>query len=211
MWARRPGPPGTTLRAGVARRADYGGAQGLAYINGSLPVGAHFRSSVQRSGRCSLRRSGENTPPKKQPTRIMCDERKLFVGGLSFETDEPALESVFSKYGEIVDTRVIKDKASLASRGFGFITFENPEDATEALQAMNGKVVDGRQIRVDHAEKKSSDGGGRGGYRRGGGGGGYGGGGYSGGGGGSYGSSSYGSSGGGGGYGGSYDRYQSSR
>eukprot|EP00061_Rhincodon_typus_P002053 g16489.t1 len=105
----------------------------------------------------------------------MTEDRKLFVGGLSFDTDEQALEAVFSKYGEVVDARVIKDKSTMTSRGFGFVTFENPDDANDALQALNGHSIDGRQIRVDHAEKKSGDGGyggGRGagsGYRRGGG------------------------------------------
>ncbi|XP_007896441.2 cold-inducible RNA-binding protein B-like [Callorhinchus milii] len=116
----------------------------------------------------------------------MSDEGKLFVGGLSFSTDEQSLEEVFSEYGQISEVRVIKDRDTQHSRGFGFITFENPDDAKDALLAMNGKSIDGRQIRVDQAEKKSSAGVGRG---RGGGGYGYGG--YQ----------QYGSGGGGGGYG----------
>uniref|UniRef100_A0A4W3KD79 RRM domain-containing protein n=1 Tax=Callorhinchus milii TaxID=7868 RepID=A0A4W3KD79_CALMI len=126
----------------------------------------------------------------------MSDEGKLFVGGLSFSTDEQSLEEVFSEYGQISEVRVIKDRDTQQSRGFGFITFENPGDAKDALLAMNGKSIDGRQIRVDQAEKKSGGGGGgggggnmRGGYRRPGGGyggGGGGGGGYGGGGGGGY-------------------------
>uniref|UniRef100_UPI00398F3FF5 cold-inducible RNA-binding protein B-like n=1 Tax=Pristiophorus japonicus TaxID=55135 RepID=UPI00398F3FF5 len=104
----------------------------------------------------------------------MSDEGKLFVGGLNFDTDEQTLEEQFSKYGQISEVRVIKDRDTHTSRGFGFITFDNPDDAGDALQAMNGKSIDGRQIRVGHAEKKS--GGGRGyGGSRGGSGGGYGG------------------------------------
>ncbi|GCC16718.1 cold-inducible RNA-binding protein B-like [Chiloscyllium punctatum] len=166
----------------------------------------------------------------------MTEDGKLFIGGLSFDTDEQALEAVFSKYGEVIDARVIKDKTTMASRGFGFVTFENPDDARDALKALNGHSLDGRQIRVDHAEKKSGDGGyggGRGaggGYRRGGGYGGYGGGGgyggYGGGGGGGYSSYGGGSYAGGSGYrqynsrggggggsrgGSSYDRYGSNR
>lgn len=97
------------------------------------------------------------------------DDGKLFVGGLNFETDEQALEEQFSKYGQITEVRVIKDRETMTSRGFAFITFDNPEDAKDALQAMNGKSIDGRQIRVGHAEKKT---GGSRGYNRGGGGGG---------------------------------------
>uniref|UniRef100_UPI00398EBF8B cold-inducible RNA-binding protein B-like n=1 Tax=Pristiophorus japonicus TaxID=55135 RepID=UPI00398EBF8B len=100
----------------------------------------------------------------------MSEEGKLFIGGLNFDTDEQALEEVFSKYGQISEVRVIKDRDTQTSRGFGFITFENPDDANDALQAMNGKSIDGRQIRVDHAEKKSGGGGSYGGSRGGGGG-----------------------------------------
>ncbi|XP_032902416.1 cold-inducible RNA-binding protein B-like [Amblyraja radiata] len=85
----------------------------------------------------------------------MSDEGKIFVGGLNFETDEQSLEQLFSKYGEVRDVLVIKDKETHKSKGFGFITFENPDDAKDAL-TMNGKEVDGRQIRVDQAGKGSS-------------------------------------------------------
>ncbi|XP_069743291.1 uncharacterized protein [Narcine bancroftii] len=101
----------------------------------------------------------------------MSEDGKLFVGGLNIDTNEQALEEQFSKYGQVTEVRVIKDRETSESRGFGFITFDNPEDAKDALQAMNGKCIDGRQIRVGHAEKKGS---GRGGYGGGRGGGGYG-------------------------------------
>ncbi|XP_073453099.1 cold-inducible RNA-binding protein B-like isoform X3 [Aquarana catesbeiana] len=91
------------------------------------------------------------------------DEGKLFVGGLSFDTNEKSLETVFCKYGQISNVVVVKDRETQRSRGFGFVTFENPDDAKDAMQAMNGMSVDGRQIRVDQAGKSPSDR--RGGYR----------------------------------------------
>ncbi|XP_053320967.1 cold-inducible RNA-binding protein B-like isoform X3 [Spea bombifrons] len=94
---------------------------------------------------------------------MSCDEGKLFIGGLSFETNEQNLEDVFSKYGIISEVVVVKDRETKRSRGFGFVTYENPEDAKDAMMAMNGKSVDGRQIRVDQAGKSSGDR--RGGYR----------------------------------------------
>ncbi|XP_038669787.1 cold-inducible RNA-binding protein B-like [Scyliorhinus canicula] len=84
----------------------------------------------------------------------MTEEGKLFVGGLNFDTNEQALEDVFSKYGQIAEVRVIKDKDTMASPGFGFITFENPEDANDAMEAMNGKSRRAADW-VDHGEKKS--------------------------------------------------------
>ncbi|XP_041086844.1 cold-inducible RNA-binding protein B-like isoform X1 [Polyodon spathula] len=104
----------------------------------------------------------------------MSDEGKLFVGGLSFDTNEQSLEDVFSKYGHVSEVVVIKDRETGRSRGFGFVTYENTEDAKDAMMAMNGKSVDGRQIRVDQAGKSSGN---RGGGYRGGSGGGRGGGG----------------------------------
>ncbi|XP_030073857.1 cold-inducible RNA-binding protein B isoform X2 [Microcaecilia unicolor] len=85
------------------------------------------------------------------------DEGKLFVGGLSFTTDEGSLEQVFCKYGQISEVVVVKDRETQRSRGFGFVTYENPEDAKDAMMAMNGKTVDGRQIRVDQAGKSSDN------------------------------------------------------
>ncbi|XP_068449059.1 cold-inducible RNA-binding protein A-like [Clinocottus analis] len=112
----------------------------------------------------------------------MSDEGKLFVGGLSFETNEDTLAAAFSKYGAIEKVDVIRDRESGNSRGFGFVKFENVEDAKDAQEAMHGKSLDGRSIRVDEAGKggrarggfggrDSRGGGGYGG--RGGGGGGY--------------------------------------
>lgn len=100
------------------------------------------------------------------------DEGKLFVGGLSFDTNEQGLEGAFCKYGDLCDTVVVKDRETGRSRGFGFVTFRNADDAKDALQGMNGENLDGRQIRVDLAGKSSGGGrGGGGGYRGGSGGG----------------------------------------
>uniref|UniRef100_A0A8C3S5Z0 RNA-binding protein 3 n=1 Tax=Chelydra serpentina TaxID=8475 RepID=A0A8C3S5Z0_CHESE len=109
------------------------------------------------------------------------DEGKLFIGGLSFDTNEQNLEQLFSPYGDIAEVVVVKDRETQRSRGFGFITYRRPEDAKDAMRAMNGESVDGRQIRVDQAGKSSrgsSGGRGRGGFSRGGGDRGYGGGRY---------------------------------
>ncbi|KAE9620383.1 hypothetical protein Lal_00019572 [Lupinus albus] len=137
-------------------------------------------------------------------------EYRCFVGGLAWTTDSEALEKAFSAYGEIVDSKVINDRETGRSRGFGFVTFANEQSMRDAIEALNGQDLDGRNITVNEAQSRGSGGGGGGGYNRGGGGGGYGGGGggYSrGGGGGGYGGGrreggGYNRSGGGGGYGG---------
>ncbi|KAL0450470.1 UNVERIFIED_CONTAM: Glycine-rich RNA-binding protein 3, mitochondrial [Sesamum latifolium] len=123
-----------------------------------------------------------------QPIRSMSSSSKLFVGGLSYSTDEMSLREAFSQYGEVVEARVILDRETGRSRGFGFITFTSTEAASSAIQAFDGQDLHGRRIRVNYATEKPRGGGFGGGFGAGGGfnyggqGGNYGGGGYQGGG-----------------------------
>ncbi|KAL6502544.1 hypothetical protein OROHE_024549 [Orobanche hederae] len=138
------------------------------------------------------------------------EEYRCFVGGLAWATDDKGLEDAFSQYGEVIDSKIINDRETGRSRGFGFVTFKDEKSMKDAIEAMNGQDLDGRSITVNEAQSRGSGGGGGGGGRGyGGGGGGYGGGGggrsYGGGSGGGYGGSGGGSrsyGGGGGGYGG---------
>uniref|UniRef100_A0A804P952 RRM domain-containing protein n=1 Tax=Zea mays TaxID=4577 RepID=A0A804P952_MAIZE len=128
-------------------------------------------------------------------------EYRCFVGGLAWATSNESLENAFASYGEILDSKVITDRETGRSRGFGFVTFSSENSMLDAIENMNGKELDGRNITVNQAQSRGGGGGG-GGYGGGrGGGGGYGGGrrdgGY--GGGGGYGGRR---EGGGGGYGG---------
>ncbi|KAF3435706.1 hypothetical protein FNV43_RR22798 [Rhamnella rubrinervis] len=141
-------------------------------------------------------------------------EYRCFVGGLAWATDSHSLEQAFSPYGEILESKIINDRETGRSRGFGFVTFSNEKAMRDAIEAMNGQNLDGRNITVNEAQSRGSGGGGggNGGFSRGNGGGGYGGGGgrreggggYSRGGG--YGGGGGGYGGGGGGYGGGRDR-----
>ncbi len=102
-------------------------------------------------------------------------ENKLFVGGLAWATTDDSLRAGFEQYGEVTEARVILDRETGRSRGFGFVTFADAESA-QAAKELDGQELDGRRIRVDEAKAKGGGGGGGGG-RRGGGGGGWGGGG----------------------------------
>ena len=127
--------------------------------------------------------------------------KKLFVGNLSFQTTDGELQEVFEQYGEVEDAKIILDRETGRSRGFGFVTFLAEEDAEKAL-AMDGQEVNGRSLRVNFATDRGEGGGGGGGGRRGGRG--YGGG-YSGRDGGGYGGGRDGGGRDGGGYGGGRD------
>lgn len=88
---------------------------------------------------------------------------KIFVGGLSWGTDDDGLREAFSAFGDVTDAVVIKDRDTGRSRGFGFVTFTSNEEATSARDAMNGADLDGRTLNVDLARERSSGGGGGGG------------------------------------------------
>lgn len=90
--------------------------------------------------------------------------KKLFVGGLSWGTTDEVLRDGFSRFGQISDAKVISDRDTGRSRGFGFVTFEDDADADAAIEALDGQDFDGRTIKVNVAESKErSGGGGRGG------------------------------------------------
>jgi cold-inducible RNA-binding protein len=90
--------------------------------------------------------------------------KKLFVGGLSFNTTDDGLREGFARFGEITEAKVISDRDTGRSRGFGFVTFAEEEAAQKAIADLNGSELDGRTIKVNEAEDRPRhDRGGRGG------------------------------------------------
>ena len=118
---------------------------------------------------------------------------RLFVGNLAYSVDDNTLEGAFAQFGSVQSARVLTDRDTGRSRGFGFVEMATDEEAAAAIDGLNDQDLDGRRIVVNEArpreDRGGGGGGGGGGYRGGGGGGGYrgggGGGGYGGGGGGS--------------------------
>ena len=80
--------------------------------------------------------------------------RKLYVGGLSWDTTDASLRKAFALYGEITEAKVISDRDTGRSRGFGFVTFVRDEDAKTAIGKMHGTSLDGRTITVNEAQAK---------------------------------------------------------
>ncbi|XP_044491073.1 glycine-rich RNA-binding protein GRP2A-like [Mangifera indica] len=95
-------------------------------------------------------------------------EFRCFVGGLAWATTDHALEQAFSAYGDVVESKIINDRETGRSRGFGFVTFRDEKSMRDAIEGMNGQNLDGRNITVNEAQNRGSGGGG--GYNRGGGG-----------------------------------------
>ncbi len=125
----------------------------------------------------------------------------IYVGNLSWSMTDDDLSNLFSQYGSVTSAKILKEKNTGRSKGFGFVEMEDDEAAKTAIATLNESEVQGRKLIVNESQprpegggyKKSGGGGYGGGGRSGGGGGGYGGGGRSSGGG-------YGGGGGGGGY-----------
>ncbi|XP_039028788.1 glycine-rich RNA-binding protein 2, mitochondrial-like isoform X2 [Hibiscus syriacus] len=139
----------------------------------TLTTQINAQLSASRPGLFQVFRSMSNSPSSK-----------VFVGGISFQTDDQGLREAFSQYGEVVEARVIVDRETGRSRGFGFVTYASTDDASSAIQALDGQVLHGRQVRVNYAAERPPRNFGGGGYGGGNyGSGGYGGGGYGGGGG----------------------------
>ncbi|KAH7836769.1 hypothetical protein Vadar_005463 [Vaccinium darrowii] len=78
---------------------------------------------------------------------------KLFVGGLSYDTNENVLKDAFGKHGEIIQVKVICDHVTGKSKGYGFVQFSSETAAAKALMQMDGQLLDGRSIRIQHARK----------------------------------------------------------
>ncbi|KAL5545627.1 hypothetical protein UlMin_005314 [Ulmus minor] len=100
--------------------------------------------SILKSQLASIRQSSTLTAPK------------LFISGLSRQTTDDKLKEAFSPFGHILDAKVITDRATGRSKGFGFITYASIEEAEKAREEMNAKFLDGWVIFVDPAKPRES-------------------------------------------------------
>ena len=90
----------------------------------------------------------------------------IYVGNLAYSTNDESLKEAFSAYGEVTSARVVTDRMTGRSKGFGFVEMPDRTQAQAAIDALNGKDLDGRALRVNESQPKPRE------ERRGGGGGG---------------------------------------
>ncbi|XP_076912353.1 28 kDa ribonucleoprotein, chloroplastic-like [Bidens hawaiensis] len=94
-------------------------------------------------------------PRGSQPKRrVVATSFKVYVGNLAWQLDSGRLEQAFSEHGKVVDARVIYDRETGRSRGFGFVTMENETEMNDAIAALDGQSLDGRAIKVNVAEER---------------------------------------------------------
>ena len=91
---------------------------------------------------------------------------KIYVGGLLYSTTEQQLKDLFAAHGSVVSSRIITDKFTGQSRGFGFVEMSSDTEAQAAIAALNGTQLGGRTLTVNEArpQEPRSGGGGRGGF-----------------------------------------------
>jgi RNA recognition motif-containing protein len=78
----------------------------------------------------------------------------IYVGNLNFRVNENDLEEIFGKYGTVSSSKIIIDKLTGRSKGFGFVTMENPEEANNAIKGLNETTMDSREIIVNEAKPR---------------------------------------------------------
>jgi RNA recognition motif-containing protein len=94
---------------------------------------------------------------------------KLYVGGLPFSVTDDRLQEIFSAHGSVESSKVISDKFTGQSRGFGFVEMSSGSEAKKAIDSLNGTQLDGRTLTVNEAkpmERRDNGGGGGGGRNR---------------------------------------------
>jgi len=82
------------------------------------------------------------------------DNKRLFVGNLPWKFDDQGLGDLFAQFGTVVSAKVITDRYSGRSKGFGFVEFENEDDAKKAVDGLNEKEIEGRAIVVNVAKPR---------------------------------------------------------
>ncbi|HDJ23040.1 MAG: RNA-binding protein [Candidatus Aminicenantes bacterium] len=78
----------------------------------------------------------------------------IYVGNLNYRMSEDSLRKLFEQYGEVVSAKIIKDRMTGRSRGFGFVEMSNSDEASEAIRGLDGKEVEGRNLRVNRAKSQ---------------------------------------------------------
>ena len=93
----------------------------------------------------------------------------IYVGNLSYDATDETIKQAFESFGQVISARIIKDKYTGQSRGFGFVEMLEQSQAQEAIKSLNGKELLGKQMSVNEARSRTDRGrpGGQGGYQRG--------------------------------------------
>lgn len=133
--------------------ANNGDSQDESGYNGNGNGNGQENGASQENGNGDEANKGSNNGGSLEPEQF----RKVFIGGLSYKTDDDALKAYFSKYGELVDHVVMKDGQTGRSRGFGFVTYSSSSMVDE-LMKNRPHIIDGRQVEPKRATPREDSG-----------------------------------------------------
>ena len=80
--------------------------------------------------------------------------KRIYIGNLSFNTDEELLRQTFEQFGQVDSVSIIEDKVTKKSKGFGFVEMPSDDEAFKAIENLNGKLLDRRKVRVNVADAR---------------------------------------------------------
>jgi nucleolin len=154
---------GTVEMVEVIYDRETGRSRGFAFVTMSsveeVEAAVAKFNGYELEGR-ALRVNSGPPPPKGEssfggdrgPRRSFDNTNRVYVGNLAWSVDNFALENLFSEQGKVVDAKVVTDRETGRSRGFGFVTYSSADEVNRAIDSLNGADLDGRQIRVSVAE-----------------------------------------------------------
>uniref|UniRef100_A0A1J3DER0 29 kDa ribonucleoprotein, chloroplastic n=2 Tax=Noccaea caerulescens TaxID=107243 RepID=A0A1J3DER0_NOCCA len=144
------GPPPPKREESFSRGPRSGGYGSERSSYGSERSGGYGSQRSERSGGYGSERSSYGSGSGSGSG----SSDRIYVGNLSWGVDDSALESLFSEQGKVVEARVIYDRDTGRSKGFGFVTLGSAQEVQKAINSLNGADLDGRQIRVSEAEAR---------------------------------------------------------
>ncbi|KMZ65237.1 Ribonucleoprotein, chloroplastic [Zostera marina] len=162
------GQAGTVEMVEVIYDRETGRSRGFAFVTmsstGEAEAGAQQFNGYELDGR-PLRVNAGPPPPRRDGPPQSGGFRsgggsgggggnRLYIGNLSWGVDDLALENLFSEQGQVVEAKVVYDRDTGRSRGFGFVTYNSTQEVENAISSLNGADLDGRSIRVSVAESK---------------------------------------------------------
>jgi hypothetical protein len=139
----------------IPETAAIVGLFSLAWFLAGLLIGSYRRRSADAGARQPRQKSRDRAPQGQKTAKG--DRVEIYVGNLSYEMSEKEVAALFEAFGQVMSARLIENKFSGKSKGFGFIEMPNRDHAMAAIRALNGKELKGRKLIVNEARSRARD------------------------------------------------------
>ncbi|KAK1377288.1 28 kDa ribonucleoprotein, chloroplastic-like [Heracleum sosnowskyi] len=153
---------GMFVEAGVVEQAEIiynretGQSRGFGFVSmhtvGEAEKAVHMFSGYELNDR--ILTVNKASPRGRRPERVFGPPNRIYVGNLPWEVDDAGLKEIFSKHGKVLNARVVRDRESNRSKGFGFVTMSTESELNDAISTLDHQNLNGRPIVVSVAEEK---------------------------------------------------------